>query len=195
MITKEILEILVSEGKTIREISTEVNLSFTGIRYWLKKYKLKTIGNYKPIKWNEEVLKTNVEKSTTKADVLRKMGLLLRPGNYRTFDRYVKLYGIDTSHFNSKLHKNRFNNRKYTNEEIFSENSLYQNNTSLKKRLIDEGFKQEICEVCKNTGEWNGKKLKLQLDHVNGKNNDNRIENLRFLCPNCHSQTSTFCKK
>lgn len=51
------------------------------------------------------------------------------------------------------------------------------------------------CSICGNTGEWNSKKLVLQLDHINGIHNDNRIENLRLLCPNCHSQTDTFCGK
>lgn len=55
------------------------------------------------------------------------------------------------------------------------------------------------CACCGNTGEWNGRPLVLQLDHINGDNCDNRLENLRFLCPNCHSQTDTFagrnCKK
>lgn len=48
---------------------------------------------------------------------------------------------------------------------------------------------------CGNIGEWQGQKLVLQLDHINGKNNDHRIENLRFLCPNCHSITETYAGK
>lgn len=64
----------------------------------------------------------------------------------------------------------------------------------LKKRLIRENLIEYKCvgEDCGNTGEWLGKPISLELDHINGVNNDNRIENLRFLCPNCHSQTPTF---
>ena len=57
-----------------------------------------------------------------------------------------------------------------------------------------EGKKEQKCEKCGLT-EWMGKPIVLQLDHINGDNRDNRIENLRLLCPNCHSQTETFCRK
>jgi 5-methylcytosine-specific restriction endonuclease McrA len=194
MIEKNALEQLVTEGCTIKEISEKVGLSFSGIRYWLKKYKLQTTGNFKPLKWNEEILRNATEKALTKADALRELGLLLRPGNYRTYDRYIKIYNIDTSHFNPKKHKNRFNNRKYTDEELFVDESTYTNIGMLKKRLLLNNYKKYECSICGNSGEWCGKILKLQLDHINGKNNDNQIKNLRFLCPNCHSQTETFCR-
>jgi 5-methylcytosine-specific restriction endonuclease McrA len=77
-------------------------------------------------------------------------------------------------------------------EEILVENSTYTNRTALKTRLLKEGLITYECAICKNKGEWNGNPLTLQLDHINGINNDHRLENLRFLCPNCHSQTNTF---
>ena len=77
-------------------------------------------------------------------------------------------------------------------EDILVENSTYTNRTALKERLIKEKILEYKCAICGNEGIWNGNPLTLQLDHINGINNDHRIKNLRFLCPNCHSQTETF---
>lgn len=67
----------------------------------------------------------------------------------------------------------------------------------LKKRLLANNLFDYKCAIkeCSNVGQWLGKKLSLELDHINGISDDNRLENLRFLCPNCHSQTITFRKK
>ena len=65
---------------------------------------------------------------------------------------------------------------------------------SLKKRLIDAKLLEYRCSKCGIT-EWQGEPLTLQLDHINGNHTDNRIENLRLLCPNCHSQTHTYAGK
>ena len=77
-------------------------------------------------------------------------------------------------------------------DDILVENSTYLNRTALKERIIKEKILEYKCAICGNEGTWNGSPLTLQLDHINGINNDHRIENLRFLCPNCHSQTETF---
>ena len=61
----------------------------------------------------------------------------------------------------------------------------------MRRTIIKENLLPYKCAICGNT-EWNGKTLSLELDHINGINNDNRLENLRFLCPNCHSQTTTY---
>lgn len=84
------------------------------------------------------------------------------------------------------------NPQKQPIESILIKNSTYLNRTALKKRLIEEKIIPYECTICGNKGEWNNYPLTLQLDHINGINNDNRKENLRFLCPNCHSQTTTF---
>lgn len=63
--------------------------------------------------------------------------------------------------------------------------------SELKRRLIAEGLKSARCEQC-DRDEWQGGPIPLELDHINGRNTDNRIENLRILCPNCHAQTQTY---
>jgi hypothetical protein len=65
----------------------------------------------------------------------------------------------------------------------------------LKKRLLEEGFLVNKCSECGLSDTWNGNPIVLQLDHINGINNDHRLENVRLLCPNCHSQTDTWCGK
>ena len=80
-------------------------------------------------------------------------------------------------------------------DDVLIENSSYQNMGSLKRRLIRENKLEYKCALCGNKGIWNNKELVLQLDHINGNHKDNRLENLRLLCPNCHSQTDTFCTR
>ena len=67
-------------------------------------------------------------------------------------------------------------------------------NKDIKLKLFEFQLKSNICEECGQTAEWNGKKLVMHLDHVNGNNQDSKLDNLKILCPNCHSQTSTYCR-
>ena len=96
--------------------------------------------------------------------------------------------GLTTDHFERSSNSNT----RYTLDEILIENSTYLNIARLKKRILDEGRLPYVCAFCGNKGEWQNQPLTLQLDHINGNHTDHRIENLRFLCPNCHSQTETY---
>jgi len=126
--------------------------------------------------------------SNSMAEVVRKLGLNKSSGTYATINKILDLYSLKP-----QFVKRARGTKKYTLEEIFCKNSTYDRGT-LRNKLIRENLLKYACNECGIT-EWNNKKISLQLDHINGINNDNRMENLRFLCPNCHSQTSTWGNK
>ena len=84
-------------------------------------------------------------------------------------------------------------NTRLSMSDILTKNSGY-SRSRLKERLIENGLKEYKCECCGLT-KWLDKPISLQLHHINGINNDNRLENLQLLCPNCHSQTENFFTK
>ena len=142
----------------------------------------------------KEELENIVSESSTFAEVMMKIGYSGNRGNsIKGLKKYFDELNIDYSYF-SKKNINNYSHPEYTLDEIMIQNSSYTNYFRLKQRIIRENILEYKCSVC-GIKDWNGKSLVLQLDHINGDNRDNRIENLRFLCPNCHSQTETFCGK
>lgn len=95
-------------------------------------------------------------------------------------------------HYHAMVEKSKA--RAFLDEEVFVENSTYARH-NIKRRIIQKKLLEYKCFECNLDGEWNGKPLSLQLDHINGVNNDHRIKNLRFLCPNCHTQQDTYAAK
>lgn len=135
-------------------------------------------------------------------EVSRKLGVShngSRSAAYKKLCEKLKLTFTNLKGVGWSKGKTLPNRWKINNEElslIFVENSTYNGGTKgLKNKILRAKLLDYKCIDCNNTGEWNGKKLSLHLDHINGKNNDNRLENLRFLCPNCHSQTETYSGK
>lgn len=189
---KEKLEKLVSEGLSIRKIGDLTNTTYTTVRYWLDKYGLKTNGFIKTHNWDEKLLRDAIKKSQCKSDVLRNLGISTKSGNFQTLDKYLKKYNIDDSNLVYDHKRGNKWTKKRLNDEVFCDNSTVSKNT-LKNRIFKENLIEYKCSLCGLRDFWNGNKIQLQIDHINGKNDDNRMENLRYLCPNCHSQTETYC--
>lgn len=143
-------------------------------------------------KHDYEKLKEAVKTSFSMAEVCRKLDIRPAGGNYKILKFKIKEWSIDMSHFTGQgwLRNRKHTFRKKPLTAILQENSMFSSN-SLRKRLIIEGLKEHKCEEC-NLTEWNGKPIPLELDHCNGINTDNRIENLKILCNNCHAQTETY---
>jgi len=133
----------------------------------------------------EEQIKLFVKESTCWKELMTKCGYT----NYGCrfyIKKRLDFYNIDISHFVcNKSHK------RYTNDEIFKDNSEYSSMVCVKNKLIKEFNWEYRCSNCK-LSEWMGNKIPLEVDHINGIHTDNRIENLRFLCPNCHALTDTY---
>lgn len=146
----------------------------------------------------EELEKILLE-SNSISDFLRKVGYSERTGGgYKILHLECERRKIDIEFFKKFFKEEGCKKPSKIGipiEEILVENSTYQNRASLKRRLIKEKKLEYKCYECGGNDMWNGKKLSLQLNHKNGINNDNRIQNLEFICPNCHSQTDNYAGK
>lgn len=137
-------------------------------------------------------LKIAVTNSLSIASCLRKLGLAPKGGNYKTFKKLTAKHCIDTSHFTGQAHmKGKQHNHKITPLENILKKDIHYNSHKLRQRLIKDGIKEYKCEICL-TEQWQEKPVPLELDHINGDHFDNRLENLRIICPNCHAQTSHY---
>lgn len=144
-------------------------------------------------KLSDEQFVELLKKSSTISEVLFKLGYTVKGNSwgYSQVKRRMDDLNLDCSIFKGKsavIKTNKLNNVK--KEDILKENCKHQR-TVLRRYIIKNNLIPYKCAICGCT-EWQGKTLSLELDHINGVNNDNRLENLRFLCPNCHSQTSTY---
>ncbi|WP_328747797.1 HNH endonuclease [Streptomyces sp. NBC_00285] len=146
----------------------------------------------------EGELRNLVQNSTSYADVMRGLGLEVNDTNHRRVRRAASRLHLDTSHFKR---------RSWARPErpgppptasrvltVLPDQAGRTNRTRLHRALTEVG-EPYACTECGNSGEWRGRPLTLQIDHINGDWRDNRRENLRYLCPNCHSLTETWCRQ
>jgi hypothetical protein len=144
--------------------------------------------------WTDEDLAAAVASSRTYADVMRRLGYEPSGGVHRWLKARIRSLGLSTVHFTGQASNDgRRRGRGLPLEEVMVAGSTYTTG-NLRKRLIREGRLPARCAECRRV-EWRGQPITLMLDHINGDPTDHRFENLRLLCPNCHSQTPTWCNR
>lgn len=139
----------------------------------------------KRTKYTKELLEPIVVKNISIRGILKSLGFSTSSGSmfYLIRDKIEK-FNIDISHFK------RVSSNKISLEKILVKNSSY-SRTHLKRRLLKKGILVNKCSVCGLEGVWQNKAINMILDHVNGVSDDNRVKNLRMVCPNCNSQLDT----
>jgi hypothetical protein len=148
-------------------------------------------------RYTEQEARTAIAASHSYAEALRRVGLRPAGGNHALFRKYVdQVWRIPTDHFDPS-HASRTGERRHKPRplsEILVEGSGYPR-AKLKARLYREGLKQPICELCGQGEIWRGRRMSVILDHINGVPDDNRLENLRIVCPNCAATLETHCAR
>jgi len=146
--------------------------------------------------FSKETLESAVSESLTIADVQRKLGFeKVHLKHYKTLKKRFKVEGISTDHFTPEVVRLSKVREVRLKLQYDLESRLVKGintNNWVKARLLKEGYLKNECLWCGIGPEWNGEPLTLQLDHIDGDNTNNLQENLRILCPNCHSQTDTW---
>ena len=147
------------------------------------------------VRYTERAAREAIAASKSYSEALRRLGMRAAGGNHATLRKYAEgIWRIPTDHFDPRAYQ-RIQLAARAGRplsEYLTRNSTY-SRASLKKRLFDEGLKQRSCELCGVSEEWRGRPMSLILDHVNGIANDNRLENLRIVCPNCAATLDTHC--
>jgi len=142
-------------------------------------------------KVSKDELQCIVDNSSSIVDVLKRFNLRNCGGNANTLKRRCADLNIDLSKMFGNKRASKIVRTSYEGYDDYI--SKVSSRKDIKKYIISNGLIEYKCAECHNNGTHNGKPLVLQLDHIDGDNSNNELSNLRFLCPNCHSQTMTFC--
>lgn len=149
----------------------------------------------RPVKYTREMLEEAVRQCVNFAEVMRYFGLKPNGGHHTHLSRRIKALGIDTSHFTGRPRTTAYTpHNRHEWHSLLVEKPVGSRRVKphqLRRALVEHG-RPYLCASCGIASEWNGMPLTLHVDHIDGNPNDSRPENVRFLCPNCHSQTPTW---
>ncbi|WP_448318977.1 HNH endonuclease signature motif containing protein [Streptomyces sp. CO7] len=199
-ISDEALREAAGASRTLTETLERLGVETRGssrnyLRQRMRRLGIDTSRFEREVKWSRQILQDAVSGSRTMAEVLQRLGLDRVGDNHTYISRRLRLYGIDTSHLDRSSHPSaRVPRQRHPDWPLVlqePETARRIRNSTLHSAMIAAGI-PERCSDCGNPGEWEGEPLKLEIDHVNGDWRDNRLQNLRYLCPNCHATTDTY---
>jgi transposase len=188
-----------------RQVLTALDYAYHGknietVRKWAARWNLSTahLSDNRGVRWGRpryttDELRAAVAKSLSWAETLRRLGYCPSGNNWRTLKKRVAELGLSTDHFDPYAARRRVSgNERIPLARILVEGSTYSRG-SLKLRLYESGLKKRECELCGQDDTWRGRRISLILDHINGIRDDNRLQNLRIVCPNCAAGLETHC--